>query len=365
MQGLPDDRLARTISEAAFNPLKWVDVCDGFAQLTGGCGSIVFPSDSVQQRIGVPHSAYLHPSYDRYVKEDWYKRDLRFDGVPKIGQRGYITDADNIDYDDVKKSAYYQDFLRPEKIGWYAAIGLKTHEDSWFLSIQQYPGQEPFSTDVIQKALLYCDLLNNSATIARHLGFARVHGASNILEQHGLCAIALDANERVVHVSPSAERHLTEGLQIISGKLRAAHAADAPALARLITGTCRNSPLLLSSHVALPRTNGKPPLVLYGCHLPDAQCDVFHPAVALLVISDPEVQQVIPPDLLIDYFGMTRAEARLAISMHRGASIEKHAADNGLSPVTVRNHLQELLRKTSTHRQADLMAVLNRVIPRK
>jgi DNA-binding CsgD family transcriptional regulator len=361
----PDPHLARTINEAAFDPAKWIDVCDGMAHLIGGCGSLIFPSDSVQQRIGVPHSAYLQPSFDRYVKEEWYKRDVRFDGVPKIGRRGYITDADNIDYGDVKKSSFYQDFLRPEKIGWYAAIGLKTQQNLWFLSIQQRPGQEPFSTQVIQKALSFCALLNNSAAVARHLGFARVHGAANVLEQHGLCAIALDANERVVHVSPSAELHLTDRLQISGGKLRAMRAADAPALARLIAGICRNSQSLLNSQVALPRTNGKPPLVLYGCHLPDAQCDVFQPAVALLVISDPQRPQHISQSLLADYFGLTPAEADLAVALARGTSAQQHAIDNHISPATARNHLQAVLRKTGTHRQGELVAALNKVIPRR
>lgn len=280
-------------------------------------------------------------------------------------QRGYITDTDCISHDDIASSDYYQDFLRPVKLRWFAGIGIATENNWRVLSIQRALGTEPFSQSEIRTALSYRDLLNTSAAIARHLGFARTLGAANVLEQHGLCAIALDANHRVVHVSPSAERHLQDCFRIVEGKLSARHAPDEGLLARLIASICGKDFAKTNLHVALRRSDGRPPLVLYGCSLPEVGCDVFQPAVALLVISDPEVQQGIPPDLLIDYFGMTRAEARLAISLHLGASVEKHAADNGLSPITVRNHLQELLRKTSTHRQADFIAVLNRVIPRK
>lgn len=360
---LPDQNLARTIAEAVFDPAKWIDVCDGFAALTGGSGSLIFPNSSDQGRLSAPHSASLQDSFSRYANEGWYKRDLRFNGVPKMLRLGYIVDADCIDYDDVAKDAFYQDFLRPEKLRWFLAMGFGLEQNLWILSIQRTLGQDTFSSDDIQKALSYRALLNNSATIARHLGFARVLGAASVLEQHGLCAMALDANGRVVHVSASAERHLGDDLQIIGGRLRSIRSADAPALARLITGICGRTSLS-NFHVSLPRTGGRLPLVLYGCMLPEAQCDIFQPAVALLVISDPLRLMPVPTVLLMDCFGLTSAEAGLAEALMAGTDVYHYAAEHGIRPVTARNHLQALLRKTSTHRQAELIVVLSKVIPR-
>lgn len=362
---LPDEQLAKKISNAAFDPAKWIEVCDGMAQLIGGCGAVIFPTGRDQGRLALPHSTSIEDSFARYEDGEWYKRDLRYAGLPTMRQRGYMTDADCISYDDIKSSDYYQDFLRPVKLKWFAGIGFETEQNWWVLSIQRTLGREPFSKNEIRAALEYRSLLNSSATIARHLGFARIQGASSVLEQHGLSVIALGADQRVVHVSPSAERHLLDGLKIVEGKLCARHATDQTGLGRLIGGICRKIISSSSLHVALRRPEGKPPLVLYGCSLPELGCDLFQPAVALLVISDPNHQNGITSDLLIDYFGMTRAEARLAISLYLGATVEKHAAQHGVSPITIRNHLQELLRKTATHRQVDLIAALNRVIPRK
>ena len=67
MQGLPNDELARTISEAAFNPVKWTEVCDGMAKLIGGCGSVIFPTGDDQKRLGLPHSLSIEDSFTRYV----------------------------------------------------------------------------------------------------------------------------------------------------------------------------------------------------------------------------------------------------------------------------------------------------------
>jgi DNA-binding CsgD family transcriptional regulator len=362
---LPDPRLARIISEAAFDPAKWIDVCDGMAQLTGGCGAVLLPAQADQRGLGgFPHSVSLDDSARRYLDEEWYKRDSRDAGLPVIRRRGYTTDADSIAFDDIKRSSYYQDFLKPLKLIWFMGIGFKSEENWWTFSIQRALGTEPFPDDEIRKVLSYCGLLTSSATVARQLGFARIRGAVGVLEQHGLCSIALDSNERVVHVSPSAERHLADGLQISGGKLRAARATDAPALARLISVICGKS-VSSHRHVSLPRVSGQLPLVLYGCKLPDAQCDVFQPAVGLLVISDPQRPQHISSALMADYFGLTPAEAGLAVALARGNTAHQYAMDNHISMATARNHLQAVLRKTETHRQGELVAALNKIIPRK
>ena len=364
-QELPNLGLARAISEAAFDPAKWVDVCDGMARLVGGCGSLIFPSDRDQLHLGLPRSAALEDSFSRYVAGEWYKRDLRYATVPVLRRRGWATDADCIAYDQVARSEYYQDFLMPVGLGWYTGIEFKSDQNFWNVSIQRELGKDPFLEADINKVLAYRSLLDNSSTIARHLGFARTLGASSALEQHGLCAIALDSSERVVHVSPSAEHHLKEGLQVCGGRLHAKRPAEAAALTRLIRAICGKDASASRLHVSLARSEGRRPLVLYGCALPAAECDVFQPAIALLVIADPDRPQDIPASLLMDYFGLTRSEVGLAAALMHGTSIDQHAADHGISPVTARNHLQALLRKTSTHRQADLIAILNKVVPRK
>lgn len=370
---LRNTSVARAIAEAAFNPEKWTAVCDGMASLVSGDGAVLipadvtkrsFPTDRKQKSIGLPRSEGIEHLITAYEADGWHKKDLRIKGLPAILRRGYTVDSDCIEYDEIPKSPFYQEFLRPGGVLWFVGVGIQVESSIWCLSVLRHLQTEQFSEHEIQELLLYRDMLRHSAGIARQLGNARVYAAADILEQHGLCAIAIDATGKVASVSPSAERHFADTLQIVGGKLHARSSNGAAPLNRLVNSVCGKFVSAANPQVVLTRTNGKPPLVLYACKLPEAERDIFQPATALIVISDPERPQEPSGELLMDYFGFTRAESCLAVALIGGSSIEDYAMDHGISPVTVRNHLQGLLRKTATHRQADLISTLSRIIPR-
>ncbi|MCV7256886.1 helix-turn-helix transcriptional regulator [Mycobacterium hackensackense] len=82
------------------------------------------------------------------------------------------------------------------------------------------------------------------------------------------------------------------------------------------------------------------------------------PGKALLVIIDPE-QAPQPPKVLIRrLFGLTEAEADVALRVMHGDGLSPIAAELGLSRATVNTHLQRIYDKTATHRQAELVRLL-------
>ncbi len=364
--------LGRVISEAAFDPAKWVEVCDQLARITDSDGGCIVPIDIASRSSPVdgshmpdwiPHSTNLQGLLTRYLQGGWHKRELRARGVPAMLRHGYMTDADCISYEEIPHSDYYQDYLRNVGFRWFAGIGIRADQFTWVLTLQRKINSEPFSQSDLGPVMAYRDMLNSSAATARQLGFARMEGAACALEQHGLCAISLDASENVVQVSGTAERYLGANLHVRNGRLHAANSASEPELARLIRTVCGAKMAEPRLFVALPRGDAEPPLVLYGCILPDMACDIFRPAVGLLVISDPARTRSTPNALLMQYFDLTQTEARLAAALASGESPETFAKAHAISVITVRNHLQSLLRKTGTHRQSELVARLLRVIP--
>ncbi len=58
-------------------------------------------------------------------------------------------------------------------------------------------------------------------------------------------------------------------------------------------------------------------------------------------------------------FGLTGAEARLAAELVEGAGVEGIALKFGISRDTARNQLKAIFSKTGTHRQAELVLLLN------
>jgi DNA-binding CsgD family transcriptional regulator len=61
---------------------------------------------------------------------------------------------------------------------------------------------------------------------------------------------------------------------------------------------------------------------------------------------------------LMDLFGLSRAEARLARALCHGDSVKEYALDQGLLLPTVRTQLSAILHKTGTERQATLVRLI-------
>jgi DNA-binding CsgD family transcriptional regulator len=59
-------------------------------------------------------------------------------------------------------------------------------------------------------------------------------------------------------------------------------------------------------------------------------------------------------------FGLTGAEAKLAASLSSGRSLEEVACERRITIGTARSQLRSIFAKTQTHRQAELVALLNR-----
>jgi DNA-binding CsgD family transcriptional regulator len=68
-------------------------------------------------------------------------------------------------------------------------------------------------------------------------------------------------------------------------------------------------------------------------------------------------------DLLRCRFGLTPAEARLALQLVAGETLRSAAAKMGISYETVRTHLKTIFNKTGTCRQAELVVVIVTALP--
>lgn len=79
---------------------------------------------------------------------------------------------------------------------------------------------------------------------------------------------------------------------------------------------------------------------------------------ALVVIVDPEQQPEPPADLLRRLYGLTNAEAAVALRLLRGEGLKPISDEMALSIATIKTHLQHIFDKTDTHRQAELVRCL-------
>lgn len=206
--------------------------------------------------------------------------------------------------------------------------------------------------------------LRRASEIGVRLAEARAAGRLEAYETLGCGCVLIDFAGRVRGMNKAAERLLGRGIAIVCGRLTATHRGGDAGLQALITGILSRRDLA-SAHpppfAVLPRAEARP-LIAHGIPILRAAEDLFQHVQALLLITDPE--DVKEPDeaILRQAFKLTAAEARLAAALARGEDIAGAAYRYGLSIETVRTQLKSILGKTDTHRQAELVALLNRVI---
>ncbi|OWJ57075.1 hypothetical protein BWR60_34395 [Inquilinus limosus] len=81
-------------------------------------------------------------------------------------------------------------------------------------------------------------------------------------------------------------------------------------------------------------------------------------AQAAIFIVDPGQNPTPAPALLQELFGLTAAEAGLAVEIGRGDGIQAAADRLAISGNTARTHLARIFEKTGTGRQAELVRLL-------
>ncbi len=83
--------------------------------------------------------------------------------------------------------------------------------------------------------------------------------------------------------------------------------------------------------------------------------------LALLIISDPSVVPEPALEQLEQYFGLTRAQARLAQALWGGTGIQEAADLLAISVNTARSHLRAIYGKIGVNNHAEMVAVLSHV----
>lgn len=86
----------------------------------------------------------------------------------------------------------------------------------------------------------------------------------------------------------------------------------------------------------------------------------FHGA-AMISIVDPDSGLPIKLETVKGLFGLTLAEARIAISISSGKDLNEIALDNAVSVGTVRNQLKSVFLKTGVNKQSELIRLMYKI----
>jgi DNA-binding CsgD family transcriptional regulator len=182
--------------------------------------------------------------------------------------------------------------------------------------------------------------------------------AGGALDALSFGVIVLDETGQAAVVNAAATRALAAGeLRLGQGRLT----ARAPAVDRELQGALQRSlgdPLAPPAVLRAPRAEGGD-WIVWVMRLPASSAFAAGETPGVLVlIGDPRRPGEIGREAVAGLFGLTEAEADLALALARGRSLAEIAAERGVKLSTVRSQLLAVLDKTGVHRQAELVRLL-------
>lgn len=354
------DAAEQDFAEAALDPARWVKALDSLTSATGSYGAVMLPlaGDALPN---VPYTENISSAMEDYFRDGWHLRDERMRTVPTLTQRGVADDFDGHSAEEIARHPYYQEFLAPYRLRWYAGVKVACGDDLWAVALQRTIDQGPFSAGEKDELARVSGRLSTGAAIARALSAAAATGALEAFELSGTAVVLLNRNGNVFKANRSAERLLVDDIQIVNGRLAAKDARATAALDRAIQGLLWRSGGGLSAPIALPRA-ARRSLLAYPARLSNSTANALADCQAMVILIDPETKSRTPDMTLRSAFRLTEAEARLAIQLACGESLEIAADRFGIAKETARSHLKSIFAKTGVHRQAELVAVLAKLL---
>ncbi|WP_271894248.1 helix-turn-helix transcriptional regulator [Candidatus Phyllobacterium onerii] len=353
------EAVGNAIIAAATDPAGWDAAMDVVATATGSFGSMLF--DAKGPLPCMPRSREMGPSFEVYVRDGWIDRDDRYNLVPLMKRKGVVSDLDVLSSEQIDRRPYYQEFLAPFGLRWFAGVKVAAGDDLWILSIQRSIQQGPFSPSELQSFAGFSRQLSSAAALAKMLSFAHAEGALDAFSTSGTPAVMLDRNAAVILANEPAERMFGRDLLVTGRQLACIDREATNALRRALHTMLRNpNPPAMTNPVLLPRLQGRP-LLAYPSRLGGNSSNPFASYQVVVVFIDPDIHPQSPATALQACFGMTPAEAMLARRITSGEELKVAADHLGICYETARCQLKAVFYKTDTHRQAELVALLARM----
>ncbi|WP_147157341.1 helix-turn-helix transcriptional regulator [Reyranella soli] len=273
-----------------------------------------------------------------------------------------ITDLDLFTAEEVRREPYYTEFLIPNGFRWLGVVAFRAGSDLWRLSLQRTPNEGIFTPESKPALAELSRRLSDAATLSKAVSHAALTGCTNALNLVHLPALAIDRSGRVLDVNAAAEATFDHELRLQNRRLFISDQSASIALEQFVTRMrIVSETAFVPTNPILVRRRERPPVLIRVLPIEPAARSPFLGARALLLLTDLRKTRSIAPDLLMQTFGLTRAEAKLAALIGAGQPLEQAANQLSIAPLTARTQLKAVFAKTDTHRQGELVALLSRV----
>lgn len=277
---------------------------------------------------------------------------------------------EHFDDEYVANSPFYQDFLLP--YGGRYASGTKLLEEgpvNFILGVHRGLGQVPLDTDEIAMCQRLARHLSEALRIfrARMAGLGASVLGTEVINRLRAPVALIDDQRRLLHANPAATALLAESdlLEVSEGYLYCCKPREDNALLVALrdlhlTGDSQihnNSVDKVYFKVGFDQGN-ELGMFLYALRPAGTMYAFGETSLAMVLLYRADSRIELDPFIVAGVFGLTPAEARVAVAIAGGGTIEEAAAKHSVSVNTIRTQLRGVFEKTGTTRQVELVGLL-------
>jgi DNA-binding CsgD family transcriptional regulator len=362
------DKVYDAATDSSLWPLFLVALQDYFKaeHIVMGLTDLSCKNNSISMDFAVDFDPEFQESYNSY----YCRKNVMVRRASQRGaiQKGRILDFERvISIEELKKTEFYNDWGRPQNLFLGYAPVLSMDEDTFgLLSIARGHQTGALTTEERLALEMLTSHLTRAVELHLRLGFLE-SVRSLLLEQSNRfpgAIVFLNADGTLITQNDAAKRILdrNDGLSVDKkGKLYAARREDTKRMNNGIAAALKRPALAGSDHgpLSLPRPSGKRSysVLCFSVRMEPLYSHQDH-AHVLVFIDDPDTVASPSTVLLRRFYGLTRAEAEVAVALCRGKSINKIAIELNRSKNTIRTLVQRIFHKTDTTRQAELVTLL-------
>jgi DNA-binding CsgD family transcriptional regulator/PAS domain-containing protein len=354
----------------AENPQAWTPLLDGLRTRLGAASAVVQVLEESPERLDAvwqardTYSAANSALHDRCLNNpDNPRLDKRSTGhlspsaaaeLMPVGSDGRLFGPYSGRLTEIQRR------LAQVGLGHAFWVSCPISERFYFsLVLHRQAGNDLDLTDT-EEALLRALLphLQRSAKLRFSLERAssRTIDLENALDRLNLALVLCDAGARI-HWLNTAARDLiarTRSLRIVAGRLEAPTPADNAALRGLVRSVASGA---ADSLVGVMAPEGGDPVHARATSSVGRPFPSERGQVALF-LSRSSLGSPLEPSDLSTIYRLTPAEARLAAALAGGASLSGYSKQRGIAVGTARNQLKQVLSKTDTRNQSDLIRTI-------
>lgn len=359
------------IYEAAHNPPNWQTVLDLVCRLTKSNSATLMFLDQDIGKACMKFSTGLSKQILWEYNEHWCSKDPSYDLHKRLVPVGVARACHQLVPNREELESMSPEFYRWLKQcdRYYIAGATLFSEDKLHaaISVQRSEEMGEWSDQRMDMLTALVPHIQRALKIHRQLALLETEEKALRLgfDKMVMGLALIDRFGEIVYTNPMANNILQghPSLTRRGNRIYATHREDGHKLAEMLNEAIQSDAGLDREPRAIglrsPASSQVLPVLVTPVSKGDRLADADSNRVrAAIYFSDPQHSHPMSPDTLMKTYGLTAAEAWVAIGVANGLSLEDVAEQSGTSINTARSQLRSIFRKTNTSRQAELVKLL-------